>query len=262
MKKIIKIRNLEIGEGIPKICTPIVNTTMDEILNMAKKIKESGADLVEWRADYFENIKEWQEVENTLKALRDILESIPILFTLRTLNEGGNLKISSEEYYKLNNNIVRNNLADIIDIELSLGHEIVRKLIAEAKKFNVYTIISKHDFEKTPDKKEIIKIMCEMKKLNGDILKMAVMPKNQRDVLVLLDATEEMARVYADRPIVTISMSSLGVVSRLTGEVFGSAITFGIVDEESAPGQIDIDELKRFLKVFHEGTSLHNLCEK
>lgn len=262
MKKVVKIKKLKIGEGIPKICTPIVNTNIGEILNMAKKIKEAGADLVEWRADYFEDIKRWQEVEDTLKELKSILGNTPLLFTLRTLNDGGNLKISSEEYFKLNSNIIRTKLVDIIDVELSSGHKIVKGLIADAKKFNVYTIISNHDFEKTPDKNEIIKIMCEMQSLNGDILKIAVMPKNKRDVLVLLDATEEMTRVYADRPIVTISMSSLGVVSRLTGEIFGSDITFGSVGEESAPGQLPIEELKELLKIFHKEISLKIPSEK
>ena len=53
------------------------------------------------------------------------------------------------------------------------------------------------------------------------------MPQNKKDVLTLLSATEEMASEYADRPIITMSMSGTGVISRLCGEVFGSALTFG-----------------------------------
>ena len=66
-----------------------------------------------------------------------------------------------------------------------------------------------------------------MQELGADIPKIAVMPQNKQDVLTLLAATEEMNRNHADRPIITMSMAGTGVVSRLCGEVFGSALTFG-----------------------------------
>ena len=51
----------------------------------------------------------------------------------------------------------------------------------------------------------------------------------------------------ADRPIVTMSMGGLGVVSRLAGQVFGSAATFGMVGTASAPGQVGVADLKAAL---------------
>ena len=47
MKPVV-VRNVAIGEAIPKICVPIVGKTIDEILNQAKHICEIGADVVEW----------------------------------------------------------------------------------------------------------------------------------------------------------------------------------------------------------------------
>ena len=47
-----------------------------------------------------------------------------------------------------------------------------------------------------------------------------------------------MVNNYADRPIITMSMAATGVISRVCGEVFGSALTFGAVGKASAPGQI------------------------
>ena len=63
--------------------------------------------------------------------------------------------------------------------------------------------------------------------------------------------TERAKEIY-DRPIVTISMSNMGLATRLLGEQFGSAITFGKADNGSAPGQIDVDSLKQVLKIIHE----------
>ena len=68
-----------------------------------------------------------------------------------------------------------------------------------------------------------------------------------------LDATQEMKELYSTTPIVTMSMGKLGMISRLSGEIFGSSITFGTIsDKVSAPGQICIEELKNALDIIHK----------
>ena len=69
--------------------------------------------------------------------------------------------------------------------------------------------------------------------------------------MTLLSATEEMSRVYADHPIITMSMAADGVISRLCGEVFGSALTFGAARKASAPGQMGVEDLACVLKALH-----------
>ena len=91
-----------------------------------------------------------------------------------------------------------------------------------------------------------------MQELGADIPKIAVMPQNKKDVLTLLAATDEMASEYADRLIITMSMSGTGVISRLCGEVFGSALTFGAVGKVSAPGQMGIEDLTTVLGLLHK----------
>ena len=83
------------------------------------------------------------------------------------------------------------------------------------------------------------------------MLKIAVMPQSKADVLTLLSATEEMATNFADRPIITMSMAATGLISRLCGEVFGSAATFGAVDKASAPGQMNAKDLETILSLLH-----------
>ena len=97
--------------------------------------------------------------------------------------------------------------------------------------------------------------MCrlhKMQELNADIPKIAVMPTYKKDVLTLLSATEEMYTDYADRPIITMSMAGTGVISRLCGEVFGSALTFGAAKKASAPGQMGVEDLKTVLELLHK----------
>ena len=78
------------------------------------------------------------------------------------------------------------------------------------------------------------------------------MPQSKKDVLTLLSATEEMASEYADRPIITMSMAGTGLISRLCGEVFGSALTFGAVGKASAPGQMNAEDLNKILTLIHK----------
>ncbi len=68
----VKVRNIEIGAGIPKICVPIVGVTREEILQQRKDIKSTKADVVEWRVDWYEDIFDFTKTEATMQALREV----------------------------------------------------------------------------------------------------------------------------------------------------------------------------------------------
>lgn len=248
----VKVRNVEIGAGIPKICVPIVGVTREEILAAAENIKSTKADVVEWRVDWYEDIFDFAKTEATMQALREVIGEMPILFTFRTSKEGGEKEIETETYVELNQNAAKTGLIDLVDVEAFTGDESVKAVVETAHANGVKVIASNHDFHKTPAKEEIVSRLRKMQDLGADIPKIAVMPQNTKDVLTLLAATEEMAREYADRPIITMSMSGTGVISRLCGEVFGSALTFGAVGKVSAPGQIGIEDLTTVIGLLHK----------
>lgn len=248
----VKVRNIEIGAGIPKICVPIVGVTREEILAAAENIKSTKADVVEWRVDWYENIFDFTKTEATMQALREVLGEMPILFTFRTSKEGGEKAIETEAYVELNQNAAKTGLVDLVDVEAFTGDDVVKAVVEIAHENGVKVIASNHDFHKTPAKEEIVSRLRKMQELGADIPKIAVMPQNKKDVLTLLAATEEMVSEYADRPIITMSMSGTGVISRLCGEVFGSALTFGAVGKVSAPGQMGIEDLTTVLGLLHK----------
>ena len=248
--KPVKVRDVMIGEGRPKICVPIVGVSRVDILRDAKEIVNLSPDVVEWRADWFVGVFDIDVVTQILNSLRDILGEIPILFTFRTVKEGGEKAISLEKYVLLNKMVMQTGLVDLIDVELFSGDDVLNELVEEAHLYGVKVVASNHDFAKTPSKEEIISRLVRMQELGADIPKIAVMPQSKKDVLTLLAATEEMASEHADRPIITISMGKDGMISRLCGEVFGSALTFGTAGKESAPGQINVDELRQVLAMF------------
>ena len=248
----VKIRNVEIGTGIPKICIPIAAAGREEIFQSAEHIRQLKADIVEWRGDWYEDIFCPGYMEKILLRLREILGDIPLLFTFRTLEEGGEKAIRTDEYVEMNRKAVSSDCIDLIDVELFRGDETVRQVREAAAEHGVYVIASNHDFQATPSKKEIISRLRKMQELGADILKIAVMPQERKDVLTLLEATEEMASEYAQCPLITMSMSGTGVVSRICGEIFGSAVTFGTAGRASAPGQVDADRLRESLLLLHE----------
>lgn len=77
------------------------------------------------------------------------------------------------------------------------------------------------------------------------------MPRSAKDVLTLLSATENVKSLYPDEPLITMSMGKLGAVSRISGEIFGSAMTFGSAKKASAPGQIEVTALQKILEILH-----------
>lgn len=90
----VKVRNIEIGAGIPKICVPIVGVTKEEIIAEAKTFDSIPVDVVEWRVDWFENVFEFDKVEDVLKDLREALGETPILFTFRTSKKAEKKQLS------------------------------------------------------------------------------------------------------------------------------------------------------------------------
>ena len=93
----IKVRDIEIGAGAPKIIVPIVGVTKEDILNEAKTFDSIPVDVVEWRVDWFEHVFEFDKVEDVLKDLRTVLGNIPLLLTFRTKKEGGEKAIDTKE---------------------------------------------------------------------------------------------------------------------------------------------------------------------
>lgn len=248
----VVVRNIKIGEGIPKICVPIVGVTKEDILNEAKTFETVPADILEWRVDWFEYAFDTEQVKEVLKQLRAALKDKPLLFTLRTFKEGGQKAVEPKAYAALNIAAVKTGCIDLLDVEAFTGDGVVKDMIEAAHKHGVKVIASNHDFNQTPEKDVMIGRLRKMQELGADISKIAVMPQSKKDVLTLLAATEEMYREHADRPIVTMSMAGVGAISRLCGEVFGSALTFGAAKKASAPGQLDVNDLAEVLSLLHK----------
>ncbi|WP_133627206.1 type I 3-dehydroquinate dehydratase [Fonticella tunisiensis] len=251
MTKVVKIRDVVIGEGMPKICVPMVGETISQLIEEANYLKGLDLDVVEWRVDFYENVTDIDKVKEALQEIRKVLTTQPIIFTFRSAKEGGQKEVSTSYYVELNKAIAATKLIDVIDVELFNDEKDVKELIEAAHANGVAVIISNHDFHKTPAKEEIISRLRRAAELGGDIPKIAVMPTCTADVITLLDATRITREQYVDGPIITMSMAGKGVISRLSGELFGSALTFGAAKKVSAPGQIPVVDLRKIIELLH-----------
>ncbi|MEO3988481.1 type I 3-dehydroquinate dehydratase [Pseudocitrobacter cyperus] len=250
--KTVCVKNLVIGEGVPKIIVSLMGKDIASVKAEALAYREADFDVLEWRVDHFANVDSVDVVMEAARAIRDIMPHTPLLFTFRSAQEGGEQAISTEAYIALNRTAVDSGVVDMIDLELYTGDELVKATVDYAQRKNVKVIISNHDFHKTPAADEIVRRLRKMQELGADIPKIALMPQNRSDVLTLLSATLAMQEQFADRPIITMSMAKSGVISRLAGETFGSAATFGAVKKASAPGQISVSDLRTVLTILHQ----------
>ena len=251
---VLSIGKTVIGEGMPKIIVPLMGQTEEELVQEIEKVKRLKPDIIEWRVDVYEHVEDIESVQEMITKLRAALSDELLLFTFRSHKEGGNKKVSVSYYMELLQEAIRTKQIDLVDVELFTGEQYVKELVETAEANGVYVIISNHDFEKTPSKKEIISRLCKMQELGAHIPKMAVMPNSVDDVITLLEATNTMKTDYADRPIITMSMGGTGLISRLAGECFGSAATFGAGIQVSAPGQIPVAQLRQTLEILHKNS--------
>lgn len=247
----VTVRNVTLGAGAPKICVPFVGKNEAELLIEVANVQDLDFDLIEWRVDFFDNVADTVKVKEIAMNLREKLGDTPILFTFRSKKEGGVREFPEADYFALNEAMIESGLVDLVDVELFMTEASVKAVVQKANDHNVKVVMCNHDFDATPAKDEIVKRLCMMQDLGADVCKIAVMPTSSEDVLTLLSATNEMHKKHANRPIVTMSMGGTGMISRLSGEIFGSAMTFGAATKASAPGQVPVGELRQVLDLLH-----------
>ncbi len=251
MKRTAKIRNIVLGEGRPKICVPVTGVSYEDIVSQMEKIYRDYrqiADIIELRIDFFEEVFDNERLSGLLKSVRQAIGDMALLLTFRTKREGGEKEISPEKYMELIKLSIDSGMIDGADVEAFFDDNILKDVSDYSKGKNVIIIGSNHDFEKTPEKSEIVRRLKIMEERGADIAKIAVMPKSKMDVAELITALCD-ADEMLDIPVAAISMGKLGAVSRIAGEVFGSCLTFGVADKASAPGQPEAEKLMAALEL-------------
>jgi 3-dehydroquinate dehydratase I len=210
------------------ICVPIFENNYESVVEAAENAVKAGADIIEFRIDSMDH----PNPDDVSDIIKDI--NYPLIATNRMTEEGGLFKGSEAERTDIL--LAASKYADIIDIELKTDMEYLNKIIKASKS----TIISYHNFEKTPSADVLLDVVSQERQI-GDIAKFAVMPNNISDTLIVLNVLSQVEKTIG------ISMGDLGRYTRVVAPLFGSPITFASIDTISAPGQLDIQTTKNFL---------------
>ncbi|WP_446680085.1 type I 3-dehydroquinate dehydratase [Cellulomonas denverensis] len=191
---------------------PLTARTPAELVAQAAPVVAARPDLVEWRVDHLlAGGSDLAAVVEAGRALVAALDGLPLLATIRTGAEGGELPMPGEEYLVVYRALLEAGIADLVDVELR--HATAARVIAAAHDAGVPVVASNHDFDGTPDREEIERRLLAMAEQGADVLKIAVMPRSPEDVLTLLSATLAVRR-RVDQPLITMAMAGTGVVSR------------------------------------------------
>ncbi|MBR5231335.1 MAG: type I 3-dehydroquinate dehydratase [Clostridia bacterium] len=237
-----QIRGLSLGNGHPKIIVPIAAATEKDILACAHNIAaHPSVDLAEWRADHWEHGLDGQKSLSLLASLRHILQDKPLLYTFRTVREGGMKAISDAAYVRLCESAAASRHADLIDVEVfsPCAGECIRSVHAHG----VSVVGSWHDFEQTPPEETLVSRFRHAQAMGADVLKIAVMANSKEDAHTLLRAAQGFYTREAQRPMIAIAMGKEGMESRIDPRRYASCMSFGTLGAPSAPGQINVDTL-------------------
>lgn len=231
-----------------KTIVPITAKTKEQALAQAQVIANTAdADLAEFRIDLLSFASDTKQVIALGHELKKILGHKPMIATIRTKNEGGQLEISDADYGKTYQAYLKNPFMDWLDVEMFRDQKVVSEIVQKAHQKKVLVVMSNHDFQKTPSQDEIEKRLLKQDQMGADILKIAVMPKSKQDVFTLMNATLKVSQ-QTSKPLLTMSMGQLGTISRVATANMGGSYSFGMIGQASAPGQIDVTKLKQILQ--------------
>lgn len=257
--RVCDVNGLRLGEGGCKICVPFFGRNEAEVLASASAAVGSCADLFEWRCDYLDfcegNLGGGEEglpVSDYLERLERVWEKIeklmqgrPVLLTYRSKGEGGEGPKHGEAYAGIVEWAAQKDFP-VVDIELSCGDLLCRRLVSALHNRGAKALFSAHFFSHTPSDEEMDSLFDQMEKAGADVAKLAVMPNERKDVLRLMQSCLS-ASGRLSCPVAAMSMGKLGAVSRLSGGLCGSAITFAAAKEASAPGQMSAQSVRQVL---------------
>lgn len=239
----------------PLICTPLVGRTLTDILAELDLVLPKKPDMLEWRVDYFEGIVDTALVITVAKAIKTAANGIPLLFTRRSIMEGGErIALNEDQVVALYSAVCASKYIDLIDYEMVNDVANIARVREAAHVNGISLVLSFHNFKCTPEQESVVGKFITAERLGADIAKVAVMPNDPDDVLTLLSATRQ-ASGQVQIPIISMSMGSYGALTRLFGWVFGSALTFAVGARGSAPGQIPIEDLNTVLNILQKSAT-------
>lgn len=220
-----------------KIVVPIMPKNLEEAQSIDIS-KFDEVDIIEWRADFLDK----DDIMTVAPVIFEKFSGREIIFTIRTDKEGGNINLSDGDYVELLKNINAIYHPDYVDFEYFSHKEAFQQMLDFPN-----LVLSYHNFDETPE--NLMESFSELTALAPRVVKVAVMPQSEQDVLDLMNYTRGFKTLNPEQEYAIMSMGKLGRVSRFAVDVFGSSWSFASLEQASALGQVALTDMKHVREV-------------
>ena len=218
------------------ICIPITAKNTEVALERIARAN-ALADMIEIRLDMMETFDLHEMIQAASK---------PVLVTYRSIGEGGQGTVDDKTHasYLL---AALEEGAELVDVEGRLPEKWRGKVFRARRKSSI--VVSTHVPDSTPPKEALEEIFEELTGTGADIIKIVTQANSMMDNLRVLDLIPKAQE--RGIKIIAFCMGHFGKISRIFSHLMGGYLTFASLEggEESAAGQIPVEEMKRILKV-------------
>ncbi|MDD7592688.1 MAG: type I 3-dehydroquinate dehydratase [Peptoniphilaceae bacterium] len=248
-------------ERLPKEKTAVLLTlepedadAMDALFTDARL---SLADGVEWRLDADPSFLSQDAAARRAQIERGaaLLGDKPLLLTMRTTREGGKAALAGEAYIACLKELIALPLDVCLDVEWKRAGLMARSLARAAHEAGKAVLFSVHDVNTTPSLMDLLALYEEMWADGGDVAKLAVMARSSADVLTALNAASIAGERHPEKELIALSMGAFGKISRVGTSLSTSHMTFACLDAPAAPGQMEIQTVRRLLDILEPSHS-------
>lgn len=205
-------------------------------LELINEAENQQANLIEVRLDLIKECEKLRDIANSTRT--------PLIATNRPTWCGGKFTGSEAERKNILLNAHQSGF-EYVDVEIDVSW--LNEALKELRETGAKTIVSFHDFEKTPEMAELQKILESEISKGANVCKIVTMARSLRDNLTLLSfLSEESERAK----IVCFAMGPHGKPSRLLSPIFGGYFTIASLNKgvETAPGQMTLREMRTAYK--------------
>lgn len=239
------------------ICAVIPVTSQNNVKSQIQMALKCKSNFIEYRFDYVQNVNEINR--DLLKRIKDLTpRNLSLIFTFRDFTEGGRQDLNLDQKKIVMNELFKAQ-PDFIDIEMYSKNNLLHLANDLAVDNNVELIFSNHNFKSTNTlQKSIDLIKAFEEKLEGlnfnnsllkdSVYKLIYTANRFSDNFIPL----ELCNYYKNqkKKIISFCMGDLGIFSRIYCLKAGAFLTYGSMEETTAPGQIKIEELRKIIDNF------------
>lgn len=219
-----------------KYCLPIIASDMAEIRQLIEGNEQNYGYFEIW-LDYIDVLDE----QELFKIIENYASRIVLVFRRQKLEE---ITMPLPRRLELLEKLGDKECL----IDLAIPQQIEELEYVKNNGLNLKTIISFHDYDKTPGDEELDSLIKKMNDYSAYIVKVATFCNEETDALRLLELQVRLKK--QGRKHIILGMGEAGKITRVYGTLWGNALAFvpNTMDKASDPGQFTLKNFDNIIK--------------